>query len=367
MSVRICHISTVHSERDIRIFYKECKTLAENGYEVYYVVSSNENKKIDNVNIVRLPYMKNRLCRIFFKIWVALFKALKVNAKVYHFHDPEFIFMGLILKLFGKKVIYDVHEDVPAQILNKEWVGGKMWRRIVSCIFNFIEKTSVKSFDGVVAATPEIGKKFPKHKTTVIRNLPITKFINKANKIETEKEVPIVIYAGGITRIRGIKELVEAMGILDGKAQLKLLGSWESDKYKQECENLYGWKYTKSYGCVKIDEVYKNMKSSDIGVVNFLPQENHIKALPNKPFEYMACNLPIVMSDFDYWKSMFSECAVFVNPSNPQNIAEKLNYLIDNVEERNKMGLRGKELIEKEYSWEAESLKLVHIYDYILK
>lgn len=367
MSVKVCHISTVHSERDIRIFYKECKTLAQNGFEVYYVVNSKERCNVDGVNIVPLPYIKNRFCRIFIKVWIALFKAIKINAKVYHFHDPEFIFMGLILKLMGKTVVYDVHEDVPQQILSKEWLGIKPFRQATSFLYNIIEKLAVRVFDEIVAATPEIARKFPENKTITIRNLPITNIIKEVSKKETVNEKPIVIYAGGLTRIRGIKEIIEAAYILQDKIELRLFGQWENEGFKKECEGLRGWKYTKWMGFLKIDVVYEHMKNSDIGIVNFLPESNHIKALPNKPFEYMACGIPMVMSNFQYWKGIFGECAIFADPTNPKDVAEKIEFLINNKDAARNMGENGKKLIQTEYSWEAESLKLIDKYNELIK
>ena len=41
---------------------------------------------------------------------------------MYHFNSPDLILIGLILKLIGKKVIYDVYENVCLDELSKEWI-----------------------------------------------------------------------------------------------------------------------------------------------------------------------------------------------------------------------------------------------------
>jgi glycosyltransferase involved in cell wall biosynthesis len=105
------------------------------------------------------------------------------------------------------------------------------------------------------------------------------------------------------------------------------------------------------------------MKLSNIGIINFLPVENHLKAGPNKPFEYMTCSLPIVMSNFSYWQKIFRDCVLFVDPYDYKDIAEKVLYLLDNPDEAKEIGKKGRKLIEEKYSWEAESKKLLKMYD----
>ena len=60
------------------------------------------------------------LCSIALRSFRCFWLALKTNSKIYHFHDPELIPYAILLRLFGKKVIYDVHEDLPEDIVKKE-------------------------------------------------------------------------------------------------------------------------------------------------------------------------------------------------------------------------------------------------------
>ena len=90
--------------------------------------------------------------------------------------------------------------------------------------------------------------------------------------------------------------------------------------------------------------------------------------LPVKALEYMACSIPIIMSDFSYWRTIFfKDCAVFVRPENPKDIAEKIVLLLENEDMRRRLGSIGRKLIEHEYSWEAEEKKLIVFYERLLK
>ncbi|MGR3302936.1 MAG: glycosyltransferase family 4 protein [Candidatus Scalindua sp.] len=360
---KICILSSVHPVFDARIFFKEAKTLAAKGYHVVLIAQHDKEETVDGIRIIPLPKPKNRAERMTKVIWKLLTLALKQKADVYHFHDPELIPAGVILRLLGNKVIYDVHEDVPKQIMYKHWIRGTWLKKFVAAIVHIIEQAGVAVFTRIVAATPDIAKKFNPSRTVLIRNLSIVSLIDDIKPVEIEKQESIVIYAGCLTKIRGIKELVQAMEVVGGRAKLWLLGRWQDTEFQNECEQLPGWKYVTYMGQVPYGEHYSLIKSADMGLVNFLPEPNHEKSQPNKLFEYMACRLPMVVSNFAYWEEMFRGCAVFADPSSPEDIADKILYLLGNPDKAKQLGDRGRQLIEEKYSWENESKKLLKVYE----
>lgn len=360
---KVCMFTSVHSAFDTRIFYKEAKTLVQAGYDVALIVQNNRNEIVDEVKIIALPKPRNRFMRIFGLFWRALYLALCQRANIYHFHDPELIFVGVLLKLFGKKVMYDVHEDVSKQILNKDWIGSIYVRKFAAFTINIVEQMGALLFNKIVVVTPDIARKFPKNKTIILRNFPILELIDNIKPINSKKDRSVVIYSGGLAKIRGIKEIIQAMEYINNKAELWLLGKWENEKYKKECENLAGWKYTKCLGHKSLKEVYGCLKISKVGISILYPVKNYLTSLPVKTFEYMACSLPIVMSNFPYWKKIFKGYALFTNPYDPKDIAEKILYFLDNPNEAKELGKKGRELIEEKYSWEAESKKLLETYN----
>ncbi len=365
--VKICILTSVHSSFDDRIFHKEAKTLAKEGYNVVLIAKHNKEEVVDGVRIVPLPKPKNRFERMTKVAWRLFRSALREKAAVYHFHDPDLIGVGLILKLFGTKVIYDAHEDYPKQIIYKKWVGNKYVRSFVAFIANIIEQLGASLFNGIVAATPDIAKKFNPTKTILLRNLPILGMINNAKRLEIEKEKPIIIYVGGLSSIKGTKEIIQAMEFVRDKAELWLLGKWESEEFEKECEDLAGWKYTEYLGFVPLSKVYEYIKRADIGIAVLYPVKNYITSLPIKAFEYMACSLPMVMSNFPYWQEIFGEFALFVNPYEPNDIADKILYLLDKPDKAKQLGEKGRRLIKEQHNWETESKKLLDLCEKLLK
>jgi len=365
MPVKVCILTTVHQPFDTRIFHKEAKTLVRSGYKVTLIVPHSKNEIVDGVKIICLSRAKNRFMRIFVRTGQILFLALGQRADIYHFHDPELIFIGILLKFLGKKVIYDVHEDVPKQIMDKSWLGKNQIRKLVSFIMNIVEQIGARSFNKILVATPEVAKRFPKNKVVILRNFPVLKLIDNTIPVNYKKNKPIVIYAGGLKRVRGIKEIIQAMKYVDNKAELWLLGKWYDKKLKRECENLAGWKQVKDFGFVSLNKVYQYMKIANIGISILFPLENHLTSLPVKHYEYMTCSLPIIISNFSYWKDIFEECALFADPYNPKDIGQKILFLLENTNVMKKMGKNGRKLIIEKYNWEEEAKRLLEVYEHL--
>ena len=360
--MKVCHISTVHNVFDDRIFHKECVSLAKNGFDVTLLAKHHRSETVDRVKISALPNKNSRLFRIVLQ-GIVFFKAIKINAKSYHFHDPELMFLGVILRIMGKKVIYDVHEDITKQILYKNWIKFAITRTIISKIIHYLEKFCALFFSRIIVVTDDIAANFNSRKTILIRNFPIVELIDKASSHKKSETKTILIYVGGLTEVRGIKEIISALDYLSNDIEMHILGPWDSDAYKQECMSLPSWSKVKYMGTLKLEDVYPFIKAADIGISLLYPAKNYIKSLPVKAFEYMACEKPMIMSDFDYWKEIFHDVALFCNPMNPKEIASCIKLLADHKHRADILAKEGRKLILEKFSWEAESKQLIEMYN----
>jgi glycosyltransferase involved in cell wall biosynthesis len=363
MGIKVCHISTVHFYNDDRILYKQCCSLAQAGYEVFFVVPHTKREKVMGVEVVPLKRTSSRFYRVFVLSFVAMGKALGTGSAIFHFHDPELMGIGVLLKLMGKKVIYDVHEDLPKQLLYKRWISSELIKKSLSSFIKGLEQFCCLFYNRIMPATPDIAAKFSKKKTVLIRNLAILKLIDRVQPAAVNSEKIKLIYVGGFSDIRGIKETIRALEILNGKAELWLLGAWATEAYEKACKEMEGYKYVTHFGMFPLEEVYPYIKKADIGMALLYPAKNYITSLPVKSFEYMACEKPMIMSDFVYWKEVFKGCALFIDPMNPIMIVEAVLKLDSDKQLAADLAKRGRELLLQEYSWEAESVKLINAYN----
>jgi len=369
MKKRICHISTVHTAKDDRIFYKECLSLTKHGYEVFLVIPNPTDISIDDVQIKAIDMPKGRFSRLFKSQWQALQKALETKSELYHFHDPELMFFGMILKILGKHVVYDVHEDLPKQILYKPWIRSSFIRIILSKLIYVFEQFSCLFFDGIVSVTDDIAKKYKSSKTIILRNLPINSLVENLKikpTISKQTNKLVFIYAGGLSRIREIKEVCQAIAHHKNKAELWLLGAWESDEYRNECITNQNDSFIKYMGFRTMPEVYQYIGIADVGVAMLYPIKNYLTSLPIKAFEYMALQKPLLMSNFEYWKDVFEGVAVFADAHNVDDISNKIKILIEDDQLRQQLARHGYERVQNDLNWEKESEKLFSLYNRIL-
>lgn len=363
--IKVCHLTSVHKENDSRIFSKECVSLANNGFDVSFVVAGADDKVVDNVKIFGVKRITNRFKRIIFSGKYILSKAIELDADIYHFHDPELLRVGVKLRKKGKIVIYDSHEDLPRQILTKHWIP-RCCRQTMSAITEFFENKLVRKLSGVVTATPFIQQRFMKVTTKsvcAVCNFPIISEIATNLEVDWAKKEHSACYIGGIFSARGIYEMVGAIG--HTSARLKLAGSFSPENLIEELKNESNWEKVDYLGFLDRLEISKLLATSRVGLLILHPFPSYKDSLPIKLFEYMAAGIPVVCTDFELWKEIVegNHCGICVNPHDINAIADAINFLLNNPEEAKIMGDNGRNAVENNYNWQTQEKILLEMYN----
>ena len=364
-SPKVAHLTSVHTRFDNRIFVKMCRSLAAAGYKTSLVVADGLGDGMsDGVRLIDVGKPPGgRLSRIRGAPKLILSAAVGVDADVYHMHDPELISVGVELKRRGKKVVFDSHEDVPADILTKQYIPGLL-RYPVSRAFALYERMQCRKFDAIVGATPFIRDKFRhiNQNSTDINNYP---FLHEwPGVIDWGQKLHEVAFVGGIADIRGIRQMIDAMSYTEN-VRLNLVGRFVDTKVESEVKHNPAWAKVNEYGFVDRSQVGEILARSMAGLVTFLPVPNHVDAQPNKMFEYMAAGVPVVASDFPLWREIVegNHCGICVDPLDPRAIGQAVMRLVENQDMAGKMGKNGRQAIENKYNWSNEERKLFRLYE----
>lgn len=366
---KVIHVTSAHARYDTRIFIKMCSSLAKHDYQVSLIVADGLGDELkNNVSIYdvgakaggRLERMTKTANKVFQK-------AKELDGDIYHLHDPELMYFGAKLKSLGKKIIFDAHEDLPKQLLTKPYLS-KLSKILLSRALSIFEKYICKKYDFIISATPSINKKFLtiNKNSLCVNNYPLLNELS--NEVLWEDKKNEICYVGGITLLRGIKEVIKSLEYTDD-AKLNLVGKIGSELIKNEIENYHGWKKVNELGFLNREKVSNIMKFSKAGIVTFLPAPNHIDAQPNKMFEYMSAGLPVIASNFPLWKEIVegNDCGICVNPSSPKEIGGAIKFILSNSARAEEMGQKGRKAIIEKYNWGVEEKKLYSIYDRLEK
>lgn len=363
---KVCHLSSVHIRSDVRVFYKQCLTLAKSGYKIHLVVADgigDENRS--GVRIHDLGSSGSRKLRMLKAPLQILFKALLIKADIYQIHDPELIPVACLLKALTRKpVIYDVHECYPEIFLHKEYLSA--WQgTMLSRGIRILEKMAANYLDGIIAATEHIAEQFKE--ALVLHNYPLLREWENVPDNPQRYHNRQICYLGNITKERGLSQLVMALEHVD--CTLHLAGYFEPASYGNELRALPGFDKVIEHGYVNRGQAAAIFAQCAMGVVLLDRKPNNLYSLSTKMFEYMASGLPILVSDLPANKELVDRtaCGVYLNPSNIKNISRTIDEMLAQPELLAAMGAKGKRAVETEFFWESEAPAYLEFYQTILK
>ena len=376
--IKVCHLASKHKMNDMRIFEKECKSLAKAGFDVT-LIGFGEVPKTEVIEGVRCISLfcpiKNNLELLKKRNKMSLETALQVDADIYHLHEPELLPVGMKLKRTGKTIIFDSHEYYGWQLRDNihkikiiktpaflmKWIG-KLYMRY--------EKRVCMKLDAVIQVCTMNGIDYFANrcrKTLFIRNLPSLSDYTRKTPVDFGKS-PAIVMIGGITKERGITQLVKATHQAGG--HLLLAGAFLPKSYEDELKTMPEYACVDYKGFLDKHGMVALLEQANIGASTLLNvgQYAQIDTFPTKVYDYMSMELPVVISNTEFAQSMNEKYhfAFCVDPNSPKEIAKAFLWLQAHPTEAIEMGQNGRKAIENEYNWEKESEKLVEFYKQLL-
>jgi glycosyltransferase involved in cell wall biosynthesis len=371
---RVVHVAIDHLALDVRVFAKEARTLAAAGYDVHIVTTRGPGTR-DGVQFhdihtggARRPAsgLARRLVDRVERLWRTYRVARALQADVYHLHEPLLIPLGLLLRRGGARVLFDAHEDFELVAARFARAGrGAVWLRRFA--YRLLALMARRNFDGVIAATPSILARYPGVRTALVRNFPELRELHVPDATEYRGREAVVAYVGGISRARGLSEMLDAIEQVPNGlgASLHVAGRFMPAALEREAQSRPGWARTTFHGWLDRDAIAILLAQARVGLLILHPDANHIESLPIKLFEYMAAGIPVIASDFPLWRSIIGEagCGLLVDPLDVAATARALVWLLEHPADAEAMGDRGRKAVRERFNWSTEGTVLRDLYE----
>lgn len=367
----LCFFSAFSRHDDEVLTYRHNKVLKENGWNTIYVVNDNEpESEKDGLKIIGTG--ANQRKGYFSRIFVAPFQSFKVlknlDADVYQTWCLENMLVCMLLKCSGKKIVFQLREEHPYLYLLKK--GKPMWvKKFVVSVLLVLMKFFLRRFDFVLATGDDEGeilKELGVKNYKIQGNFPFVNWERIFSLEEYLKRENRIIYFGSIYGISCQEYLLKAMEKTNNVKYL-LAGKFRSNEaYHNSLMSLPKWKDVEFVDGFKREELDGFMASSTISNVlrDFSKTHYHNGNVGIiKVFESMESGLPLICSDVPVYRKIWEEYkfGMLVDPTNSDQIAEAINYLVQNKEEAYKMGQEGRRAVIEKYNCEVVSKEYVDI------
>ena len=339
----------------------------ENNYVIFLLPEEYDNFELPNERIRKIKVSAKWYgWKEQFLFPIELYKENLDLMHFTHFNSPV---------LYFKKSIVTIHDVTPYF-----FPGHKMKSVIRKIGFRTVFFSSVKKASKVIAVSKntkiDIVKHFKikKNKIDVIYEGADGQFkvINNNQKItEIKKKYnitkPFIFYTGVWRNHKNLVGLVKAFGILKNKYKLNyqlVLGGKEDPYYPEVRKTWEKLKLEKEIirtGFIKQEELSLFYNAAEIFVIPSFYEGFGLIGL-----EAMSCGTPVVSSDKTSLPEVLGDAAIYFNPNNPEEMAEKMKLVLTDKKLYNELREKGFKQIEK-YSWERMGGETIEIYDNILR
>lgn len=366
---KVVHLTSAHRRYDQRILWRECCSLREHGYDVTLVVNdAQKNETLENgIKILSTGFVaQGRRQRMTEGVRHVYELGLAQDADIYHLHDAELLLIALKLKQQGKKVIFDSHEVYGEAIKGRLWIPA-VFRQGLATVYNFYETYVCNRVDGVVHIGKYDGKDWFDGRAK--RFVHVGNFPRKDEffgiQIPPYRERCDICYSGGLSPVN-VDNIFQAAD--KAHARLVLAGQFSSKAYQMELEERDEHHVIDYAGFLNREEIYELYGKCAIGMCVYPDTGGQIVKIENfntKVYEYMAMEMPVIVSDWPYKRKMIEtyNFGLVADPNDSDDIAEKIAWLLAHPKDAEEMGKNGKRLLEEQFTWErAAEPELLRLY-----
>jgi glycosyltransferase involved in cell wall biosynthesis len=259
-----------------------------------------------------------------------------------------------ISRLFRKKLIFDSHElfsEIP-ELVNKP---------IVKRIWQLIEKSIIPNIKNGITVSESIANHYKQRYNSqfeVIRNIPYKESVERGEFPFNRGNKKIILYQGSVNVGRGLELMIDAMPLIEN-ALFVIVGEGDiTQQLKQKVEENKLAERVIFLGRIAPEKLQMLTPLADVGIS--LEEDlglNYRYALPNKLFDYIQAQIPVIVSNLPEMRSVVEEydIGVVLQKRIISNLAQQITKILQEGKEPWKDQLKK---ASEELNWQKESEKL---------
>ncbi|MBC7892959.1 MAG: glycosyltransferase [Sphingobacteriaceae bacterium] len=370
--IPILHLSALHGGHDSRVVYREGFSLATR-YRLTMALTHPDVSVHPGIRFVGVPHFPQLWKRLLLVHPRLFFLALGHPARLVHLHDPELIPLGLLLRLLGRTVILDVHENLHRQLSAKKLNASALYWRF----FRVFDRLARRQFHFIFAETaypvsyPSL--RYPSAAVLNYAPLPLLEpFRRQPGQIHDPAQ-PEFFYIGQLSFARCLDVLIQALARLSANyptLRVHLFGAPGFDLFDLgELNQIAGYETARNHlifhGYTDAHRAFPFAARCVAGLALLKPVGDFPDSYPTKLFEYLALGLPVVTSDFSLYRAVVEPdtCGICVDAASPEAVAQALRTLLENPSLAGKLGENGRRAAEKYYAWASQEAILFQFYE----
>ncbi|MBS1850158.1 MAG: glycosyltransferase family 4 protein [Acidobacteria bacterium] len=385
--MRICMVTHSLYESDSRVM-RYAEALAARGDEVEVIALRKEGKPeeevIAGVRVLRihprsfqektkLSFLKQVAAFFAKTAWVLSKRHARKPYDLLHIHSiPDFIvFVALLPKLMGAKIILDIHDILPELYASKFHVSEQS---LGFKIMLFLEKVSIDFSDHIIIANHIwqdrlLARSLTSDRCTVMLNYPDRSAFYPQPRTRTTDEF-VMLYPGTLNKHQGLDVAIRAFALIKDQAPQAMFWIHGEGRTQDALIQLVAQLGLQDRILFKpmlpIREVGAVMANADLAVVPKRKDSFGNEAFSTKIFEFMSVGVPVVVSDTKIDKYYFNDSVVrFFKDGDEKDLAEAMLFMINHPEARMQQARNAAEFV-RTYDWDVNKSTYLSLVDSLL-
>lgn len=186
-------------------------------------------------------------------------------------------------------------------------------------------------------------------------------------KYQIKKTKKIVLFFGTPRPHKGVEDLIRALDLIQDKEIILVIAGIDSKDFfginlVASAGKRLGERRFLDFGLQPFEKVPEFLAMADVVTI---PQRKNVSTtgqIPAKVFDAMAMAKPIIATNVSGLPEILDGCGLIVEPESPEQLAAKISYLFNNLNEAKKLGGAARQKCIENYSWDSLENTLLQIF-----